>query len=54
MVSKSKPKSGSKEVEPVAQTGDLKLRVVEHLSEPKSAASTEDEWEKVSENEKDK
>ncbi|KAI0911606.1 ER protein Pkr1-domain-containing protein [Ustulina deusta] len=54
MVSKSKPKTGSKEVEPVAQTGDLKLRVVEHLSEPKSAASTEDEWEKVSENEKDK
>ncbi|KAI3343091.1 ER protein Pkr1-domain-containing protein [Ustulina deusta] len=54
IVSKSKPKTGSKEVEPVAQTGDLKLRVVEHLSEPKSAASTEDEWEKVSENEKDK
>ncbi|KAI1428329.1 ER protein Pkr1-domain-containing protein [Xylaria sp. FL1777] len=54
IVSESKPKSGSKEVEPVAQTGDLKLRTTEHLSESKSAVSTEDEWEKVSENEKDK
>ncbi|KAI0535710.1 ER protein Pkr1-domain-containing protein [Xylaria digitata] len=53
-VSKSNPNTGSNEVEPVAQSGDLKLRVKEPLSESKSAASTEDEWEKVSENEKDK
>lgn len=53
VVSESKPKTGSKAVEPVAQTGDLKLRV-EQSFESKSAASTEDEWEKVSENEKDK
>ncbi|KAI0974415.1 ER protein Pkr1-domain-containing protein [Xylaria arbuscula] len=54
IISESKPKTGSSEVEPVEQTGDLKLRVTEQSSESKSAASTEDEWEKVSENEKDK
>ncbi|KAI1114397.1 ER protein Pkr1-domain-containing protein [Nemania sp. NC0429] len=57
-VSRSNPKLGSKEIEPVEQVGDLKHRVEEHLSETKSeaksTASTEDEWEKVSENEKDK
>ncbi|KAI1300329.1 ER protein Pkr1-domain-containing protein [Xylaria venustula] len=54
IISESKPKTGSSEVEPVAQIGDLKLRTTERSSESKSAASTEDEWEKVSENEKDK
>ncbi|TGJ88007.1 hypothetical protein E0Z10_g775 [Xylaria hypoxylon] len=54
IISESNPKTGSSEVEPVAQTGELKLRATEPLSESKSAASTEDEWEKVSENEKDK
>lgn len=53
MVSEEKPKTGSTEVEPVEQLGDLKLRK-EPSSETKSSASTEDEWEKVSENEKDK
>ncbi|KAJ2966915.1 hypothetical protein NUW58_g10556 [Xylaria curta] len=54
IVSKSVPNTGSNEIEPVEQAGDLKLRVAERSSETKSAASTEDEWEKVSENEKDK
>ncbi|KAJ8132601.1 hypothetical protein O1611_g1022 [Lasiodiplodia mahajangana] len=54
IVSRSNPKSGSKEIEPTEQTGELKHRVGEPVSEAKSAASTEDEWEKVSENEKDK
>ncbi|KAI0514773.1 ER protein Pkr1-domain-containing protein [Xylaria bambusicola] len=54
IVSDSNPKTGSKAVEPAAQTGDLKHRSAEHSFESKSAASTEDEWEKVSENEKDK
>ncbi|KAI0113965.1 ER protein Pkr1-domain-containing protein [Nemania sp. FL0031] len=54
IVSRSDPKSGSKEVEPIEQTGELKHRVGEPLSEAKSAASTEDEWEKVSENENEK
>ncbi|PSS23030.1 hypothetical protein M430DRAFT_97193 [Amorphotheca resinae ATCC 22711] len=42
---------GSKEVEVVAQTGQLKDRAD---SGSKSEISTEDEWERVSENEKDK
>ncbi|KAI1200546.1 ER protein Pkr1-domain-containing protein [Nemania serpens] len=58
IVSRSNPKLGSKEIEPVEQVGDLKHRAGEYVSEAKSeaksAASTEDEWEKVSENEKDK
>ncbi|KAI1128889.1 ER protein Pkr1-domain-containing protein [Nemania abortiva] len=54
IVSRSDPKSGSKEVELTEQTGELKHRVGEPLSETKSAASTEDEWEKVSENENEK
>ncbi|KAK5636425.1 hypothetical protein RRF57_012137 [Xylaria bambusicola] len=54
IISDNKPKTDSKAIEPVAQTGDLKLRAAEHSFESKSAASTEDEWEKVSENEKDK
>ncbi|RYP87333.1 hypothetical protein DL769_000537 [Monosporascus sp. CRB-8-3] len=52
-VSKGKPKTGSKEVEPIQQAGELKQRV-NPSPETKSAASTEDEWEKVSENEKEK
>lgn len=46
----------SKEVEPVEQHGELKHRApVETSSQgTKSSASTEDEWEKVSENENDK
>ncbi|KAI5926773.1 ER protein Pkr1-domain-containing protein [Camillea tinctor] len=50
---KRKPVSVSKESEVLGQTGDLKLRAAA-LSDAKSAASTEDEWEKVSENEKEK
>ncbi|KAJ3553360.1 hypothetical protein NPX13_g10902 [Xylaria arbuscula] len=53
IISDNKPKTGSKAVEPVEKTGDLKLRA-EHSLESKSAASTEDEWEKVSENENEK
>ena len=50
----------STEVEPVEAQGELKLRVAEEelLPSPsqgqRSGVSTEDEWEKVSENEKDK
>ncbi|KAI8953851.1 ER protein Pkr1-domain-containing protein [Xylaria longipes] len=54
IIPKSNTKTGSTEVEPVEQVGDLKLRAQESSLEAKSAASTEDEWEKVSENEKDK
>ncbi|KAI0548996.1 ER protein Pkr1-domain-containing protein [Xylaria curta] len=54
IVSKTDTKTGSTEVEPVEPAGDLKLRAPESSFEAKSAASTEDEWEKVSENEKDK
>jgi len=43
-------KSGSKEVEVVPQKGEL----IDRLSGTKSEISTEDEWERVSENEKDK
>jgi hypothetical protein len=45
-------KSGSKEVEVVEPVGDLKPRFASHGS--RSELSTEDEWERVSENEKDK
>ncbi|CAG8950485.1 hypothetical protein HYFRA_00006982 [Hymenoscyphus fraxineus] len=45
-------KSGSKEVEPVAKVGELKARG--SAAGSKSEHSTEDEWERVSENEKDK
>jgi hypothetical protein len=44
--------SGSKEVEIMDNTGKLKPRGSPHGS--KSETSTEDEWERVSENEKDK
>ncbi|KAH6854606.1 ER protein Pkr1-domain-containing protein [Chaetomium sp. MPI-CAGE-AT-0009] len=48
----------STEVEPAETSGELKHRVAEELPSlsqgQKSAVSTEDEWEKVSENEKDK
>ncbi|KAK4154664.1 V-type ATPase assembly factor PKR1 [Chaetomidium leptoderma] len=54
----SKPVAVSTEVEPAETHGELKLRVVEEALSPsqgiKSSVSTEDEWEKVSENEKDK
>lgn len=43
---------GSKEVEPLELRGELKDRV--HSGGSKSEISTEDEWERVSENEKDK
>lgn len=53
-----KPAAASTVVEPVETQGDLKLRAAEEVSSPsqghKSSVSTEDEWEKVSENEKDK
>ncbi|KAI1637339.1 ER protein Pkr1-domain-containing protein [Biscogniauxia mediterranea] len=52
-IPKRKPTSGSRESEVLEQAGDLKLRAAA-LSDAKSAASTEDEWEKVSENEKEK
>ena len=46
----------SHEVEPIQQVGELKHRVVEETPSlgTKSSVSTEDEWEKVSENENDK
>ncbi|RDW67734.1 Pkr1-domain-containing protein [Coleophoma cylindrospora] len=44
--------SGSKEVEVVRKAGELKVR--REVSGSKSEISTEDEWERVSENEKDK
>ena len=53
-----KATGASKEVEPLEARGELKHRAVEEASQEsqgtKSSASTEDEWEKVSENEKDK
>ncbi|KAL3424838.1 V-type ATPase assembly factor PKR1 [Phlyctema vagabunda] len=45
--------SGSKEVEVLEQQGELKARH-ESSGGSKSEISTEDEWERVSENEKDK
>ncbi|KAL7629275.1 SMK killer toxin resistance protein [Parahypoxylon ruwenzoriense] len=53
IVTQGKPASGSREVEVAEQAGDLKLRP-ERSSGMKSSASTEDEWEKVSENENEK
>ncbi|KAI4868553.1 Pkr1-domain-containing protein [Hypoxylon rubiginosum] len=53
LVETGKPASGSTEVEVAEQVGDLKLRA-EPSSGSKSSASTEDEWEKVSENENEK
>jgi hypothetical protein len=48
----------SSEVEPAETQGELKHRAVEEIQSPsqghKSSASTEDEWEKVSENENEK
>ncbi|KAK4170410.1 ER protein Pkr1-domain-containing protein [Cladorrhinum sp. PSN259] len=50
----------SSQVEPAERQGELKLRVTDERAESvssqdiKSSVSTEDEWEKVSENEKDK
>ncbi|KAI0021525.1 ER protein Pkr1-domain-containing protein [Xylariomycetidae sp. FL0641] len=52
-IAKTKTKSASKEVEVMPQAGDLKHRA-ESMSGTKSGVSTEDEWEKVSESEKDK
>lgn len=52
-ISKSRPKLGSKEVEAIEPAGELKQRGPSSLG-TKSSASTEDEWEKVSENEKEK
>ncbi|KAK3996537.1 ER protein Pkr1-domain-containing protein [Cladorrhinum sp. PSN332] len=55
-----KPVATSSEIEPVEQHGELKLRVTDEKAESvssqdiKSSVSTEDEWEKVSENEKEK
>ncbi|GAB1311400.1 SMK killer toxin resistance protein [Madurella fahalii] len=53
-----KPAAASTVVEPVETQGELKLRATEGVTSPsqghKSSVSTEDEWEKVSENEKDK
>lgn len=46
------PMLGSKEIEVVGQTGELKDRA--RSGGNKSEISTEDEWERVSENEKDK
>jgi hypothetical protein len=46
--------SGSKEVEVHEQTGGLKDRGGGDGSKSEAEASTEDEWERVSENEKDK
>ncbi|KAI0483015.1 ER protein Pkr1-domain-containing protein [Xylariaceae sp. FL0804] len=53
IVSRGRPVQGSKGVEAMEQAGEVKLRG-EQSSGTKSSASTEDEWEKVSENEKDK
>ena len=46
--------SGSKEVEVLEQMGELKNRGGVEGSKSEAEASTEDEWERVSENEKDK
>ena len=52
------PASGSREVEPLEPRGELKHRLAAPESAPsqgsKSSASTEDEWERVSENENEK
>lgn len=46
-------KAGSREIESAGSAGDVNLRV-QSLPGTKSAVSTEDEWEKVSENETEK
>jgi hypothetical protein len=48
------PVSASKEVEVVEQAGELKQRPEASSGSNKSGVSTEDEWEKVSENETEK
>ncbi|KAI0889898.1 Pkr1-domain-containing protein [Annulohypoxylon maeteangense] len=54
-IPKSKATLASKELEVTEQTGELKLRTEPSSSSgTKSSASTEDEWEKVSENENEK
>ncbi|KAI2636200.1 ER protein Pkr1-domain-containing protein [Xylaria nigripes] len=52
-IPKAIPETGSREIEPVVPVGDLRFRA-ERSFETKSAVSTEDEWERVSENEKEK
>ncbi|KAL2166377.1 hypothetical protein VTG60DRAFT_2887 [Thermothelomyces hinnuleus] len=59
VVPAAKPAAVSTVVEPAEPQGELKQRVAEELLPSpshghKSSVSTEDEWEKVSENEKDK
>ncbi|KAI1345213.1 Pkr1-domain-containing protein [Xylariaceae sp. FL0016] len=53
VVKTKKPAANSSQFEAMEEVGDLKLRD-EQSSGTKSSVSTEDEWEKVSENEKDK
>lgn len=53
LISKDVPELGSKEIEAIEQVGDLKQRGSPSLG-TKSSVSTEDEWEKVSENENEK
>lgn len=53
VVSKGRPKLGSKEVEAIEPVEGLKPRGTPSLG-TKSSVSTEDEWEKVSENENEK
>lgn len=48
----SAPKTGSKEIEIVANTGELTAR--KPITASRSETSTEDEWERVSENENEK
>jgi hypothetical protein len=54
----AKDVAASTEVEPAEPHGELKLRIVEEVQSPsqghKSGVSTEDEWERVSENENEK
>ena len=52
VIDTGEPASGSKEVEVVERKGELKERG--GFGGNKSEISTEDEWERVSENEKDK
>ncbi|KAI1433025.1 ER protein Pkr1-domain-containing protein [Xylaria sp. CBS 124048] len=52
-IQKTIPETGSRDIEPIEQMGDMKFRA-EHSFDAKSAVSTEDEWERVSESEKDK
>lgn len=53
VIAKGLPKTGSRDIEPMEQAGDMKLRA-ESTSDTKSSVSTEDEWEKISENEQEK